>query len=147
VKLLLFTSAVLVASFAGCRKENRHAASPPADPVDSTVGTYIGVMHIHTESSFHGSAVYTTDSSYADTFVLVKISADTFHTGGLFTNGSNYLRFDSSGIYPFYEAGITDTLKVITSRDSIQYYYYTVALYDGGSSGFFSTTRTFSGRR
>ncbi len=146
-KLIILLMVVIISVVVCCKKESK-TPLPAAEPNDSTIGTYIGSMHIHQAWAYGGAPTSTWDTSYADTIVLVKVGADSFHTGTkIFTSPTGYLKIDSSGVYPYYDGGIRDTLKVITAADSISYYYYTFAPYHGGTAGFSSYTKTFSGRR
>lgn len=150
MKLNILILAILaVVCWFGCNRKDVHTPAtptPPADPVDSIVGTYHGTLRvIQSMSSYLGSSV--TDTSYADSFTFVKLSADTFHTGTLYNNPTGKLGFDSSGVYPHTDNGYWDTLWVFRSADSIHYYYYSFAPFNGGASGSMSETKIFSGKR
>ncbi len=149
MKLNIFISvlASVIICGIGCRKkENNTPPAPTSDPVDSIVGTYHGTLRvIQYQSSYLGSS--TSDTSYPQTYTFVKISADTFHTGTLYSTPTGKLGYDSSGVYPYADNGFLDTLWVFRSADSIYYHYYSWAPSNGGSSGYMSISKFFSGKR
>lgn len=153
---LLLTIPALILTAAACKKSDKKTTP---DAVDAVVGNYAGTMHVKQTSSYHSGPYIYTDTSYAITVAVSKVSADSFTVPQLFSvyfyDAANSLTisqnvpYNSSGLYSSYFGPTNgyDTLILTPSADSIYATSHTLSLGNGGNTLYQSTTTVFTGKK
>ena len=161
--LFILILATIFNWFIACKKSsNRITVTTPKDPVDSILGTYMGIVHYtySFSSSWYPSEDSSFDTTYSFQFVVSKVSSDTFATNTSYTtwvfmgSSDGYFGYQYSNVYDliyFACAGGRKygfgTLKFSPTSDSAS--YNGTSGDDEGGGRIFSLvcTETFSGKK